>query len=249
MHVLRALCVLLAVLPPALGEVATFVDVSSCDGRVSLEGAVDNDVLYNQVFNWMHQKKISNWTHRRVDATAALRAHFELPANATLACAKVSYSAELQLPGTFKAFLEHLGLALDLPISVRKTVCNTGAAIVEQAEVDEAVVRRVYIDTTHDVTEAGVRSSTDVRLEVPWYAKMLTRLITQHIGASVGERNRAVTASLCTPGRGPALLARNASFLTPPREAHMRHWRGADDTPPRLWKLRREATASLQSSL
>ena len=254
----RALCALLAllaVLPPALGETTTFVDVNTCAGTVSLQASMDNDVLYNQVFNWMHQKKISNWTHKRVEATAALRAHFGLPANATLACAEVSYVADLQLPDAFQSFLQHLAFSTNVPISVRKTVCNTGASVVEQAEVDAPVVNRVYIDAVHEVSEnCGdcddlVSSSTDVRLEVPWYARMLTRMITKHIGASVGEKNRAVTASVCTERPGPALLQSNASFLTPPREMRRRRLPDAErGTAPRLWTLRREANASLLSS-
>jgi hypothetical protein len=111
------------------------------------------------------------------------------------------------------------------------------------------VVHRVYIDATHEVKEpcatcgAVLRSSTDVRIDVPWYARMLTRMITQHIGVSVGEKNRAVAASLCTARAGPALLQSNASFLTPPREellaAHVRRRRRGDGTGgPRLWRLR-----------
>jgi len=202
---------LLAVLPPALGDTTTFVDVNTCDGTVSLGGSMDNDVLYNQVYNWMHQKKITNWTHKRVEATASLRAHFGLP-NATLSCADVSYVADLQLPDAFESFLQHLGIASSVPITVRKTVCSTGASIVEQAEVDVAVVNRVYIDAVHDVSESCpacdslVSSSTDVRLDVPWYARLLTRMITKHIGVSVGEKNRAVTAILCTARAVPALL-------------------------------------------
>ena len=253
MHGLRALCVLLAVLPLALCETTTFVDVSTCEGTVSLEGSMDNDVLYNQVFNWMHQNKISDWTHKRVQASAALRAHFDVPENATLACAEVSYVADLQLPDSFKSFLQHLGFSTTVPITVRKTVCSTGASILEQAEVDAAVVHRVYIDATHEVKEpcatcgAVLISSTDVRIDVPWYARMLTRMITQHIGVSVGEKNRAVAASLCTARAGPALLQSNASFLTPPLEVQRRRRRVADDTggtAPRLWRLRHEANAS-----
>ena len=258
MHVLRALCVLLAVLPPALCDTTTFVDESTCDGTVSLHGSMDNDVLYNQVYNWMHQNKISDWTHKRVEASATLRAHFAVADNATLACAEVSYVADLQLPDSFKSFLQHLGLATTVPIAVRKTVCNTGASLLEQAEVDAAVVRRVYIDATHEFNascpacETVVSSSTDVRMDVPWYARMLTRMITQHIGVSVGEKTRAVAASLCTARAGPALLERNASFLTPPLEARKRRRRAGDvanGTAPRLWRLRHDAGASLPSAL
>ena len=204
----------LAVLPPALGDTTTFVDVNTCDGTVSLGASMDNDVLYNQVYNWMHQKKISNWTHKRVEATASLRAHFAVPENATLSCAEVSYLADMQLPDAFQSLLQHLGIASSVPITVRKTVCNTGTSIVEQAEVEVPVVNRVYIDAVHDVSEdcpacdSLVSSSTDVRLDVPWYARMLTRMITKHIGTSVGEKNRAVTASLCTARGRPGTAAK-----------------------------------------
>jgi hypothetical protein len=80
---------------------------------------------------------------------------------------------------------------------------------------------------------------------------MLTRMITQHIGVSVGEKNRAVAASLCTARAGPALLQSNASFLTPPLEVQRRRRRVGDDaggTEPRLWRLRHEANASRLSA-
>ena len=247
----------LAVLPPALGDTTTFVEVNTCDGTVSLADSMDNDVLYNQVYNWMHQKKIANWTHKRVEATASLRAHFAVPENATLSCAEVSYVADLQLPDAFQSFLQHMGISSSVPITVRKTVCNTGASMLEQAEVDVPVVNRVYIDAVHDVSESCaacdslLSSSTDVRFDVPWYARMLTRMITKHVGTSVSEKNHAVTASLCTARAGPALLQSNASFLTPPLEVQRRRRRVADDTggtAPRLWRLRREANASLLPS-
>lgn len=260
MHGLRALGVLLTVLAmlrPALGEHATFADAVTCAGTVSLEASMDTDVLYNQVYNWMHQKKMRNWTHKRVEGPVAMRKHFALPANATLSCAEVSYVADLQLPEAFGTFLHHLGLALNVPITVHKTVCNTGASIVEQAEVDAPVVHRLYIDAEHRVNascgscDEVLSTSTDVHLDVPWYGAMLTSLITQHIGVSVGEKNRAVAASLCTPRAGPALLQSNASFLTPPLEVQRRRRRVADvpgGTAPRLWRLRHEANASRLSA-
>ena len=251
MHGLRAACVLLAVLAmlsPALGDGVSFLDVNACDGTLALGGAMDNAVLYDQVFNWMHQKKISNWTYKGVPATGSLRAHFALPENETLVCAEVSYKADLELPGVFETFLYHLGLNLNLPINVDKTVCASAEALFEQAEVHVAVVNVVYINAKHDVTEGRLlRSATDVRIDIPWYAQMLSRLIKSHIGTSVGEKNRAVRDSVCTAAAKPALLARNSSFLTPPREellaVHLRRRRRGDEAggrAPRLWRLRQQ---------
>jgi hypothetical protein len=154
----------------------------------------------------------------------------------------VSYRADLQLPDVFQTFLHHLGLDLNLPISVHKTVCGSGEVLVEQAEVQVAVVNMVSINALHDLTDGGLRSATEVRVEIPWYAQMLSRLIKAHIGQSVAEKNRAVRDSLCTAGAKPALLERNSSFLTPPRHAHLRRRMqdAVGPTVPRLWRLRLE---------
>jgi hypothetical protein len=246
MHALQATFVLVAVLgmlSHVRGDVASYVDVNACDGTLGLVSAVDNAVLYDQVYNWMHQKKISNWTYKSVQAAASLRAHFALPENETLACAEVSYRADLQLPDVFQTFLHHLGLDLNLPISVHKTVCGSGEVLVEQAEVEVAVVNTVSINAMHDLTEGGLRTATEVRIDIPWYAQMLSRLIKAHIGQSVAEKNRAVRDSLCTAVAKPALLERNSSFLTPPRHAHLRRSRRmpeGEGTAPRLWRLRLE---------
>jgi len=237
-------------LSPALGDGVTFLDVNACDGTLALGGAMDNAVLYDQVYNWMHQKKISNWTYKGVPATASLRTHFALPENETLVCAEVSYGADLELPGVFETFLYHLGLNLNLPISVGKTVCASAEALFEQAEVHVAVVNVVHINAKHDVTEGRLlRSATDVSIDIPWYAQMLSRLIKSHIGKSVAEKNRAVRDSVCTAGAKPALLARNASFLTPPREelvaAHVRRRRRDGTGGPRLWRLRQETAETV----
>ena len=246
MHELQAACVLLgvlAMLSPARGDAVSFVDVNVCDGTLGFVGAVDNAVLYDQVYNWMHQKKISNWTYKSVQAAASLRAHFALPENETLVCAEVSYGADLELPAAFQTFLYHLGLELNLPISVRKTVCGSEQALVEQAEVEVAVVKMVGINAMHEVSEGGLRSATEVRIDIPWYAQMLSRLIKAHIGQSVAEKNKAVSDSLCTAAAKGALLERNSSFLTPPRHAQMRRRRPPQvvgGTAPRLWTLRQE---------
>ena len=239
------LLVMFSVLCTVQGEVNTYMDVNPCDGKMSFEAAIDNDVLYNQVYNWMHQKKISNWTYKKVEATESIHTHFPLPQNATLMCAEVSYAADLQLPGIFETFLYHLGIALNLPISVRKTVCQTGESIIEHSEVDEAVLERVYIDAMHQITDSGLRTSTQVRMDLPWYAKMLSRMVTQYIGESVAEKNIAVLNSLCIARKTPALHESNSSFLMSPKYVHMRRKRVhipelTKDGVPRMWKLRRK---------
>jgi len=237
------LLLLLCVLCTTRGEMSTFIDVNPCDGKINFDAGIDNDVLYNQVYNWMHQKKISNWTYNKVEATASMHTHFPLPDNATLSCAEVSYEADLQLPGIFETFLYHLGVDLNLPIIVHKTVCLTGESIIEHAEVDEVVLERVYIDAVHQISDSALRTSTQVRMDLPWYARMLSRLVTQHIGESVAEKNRAVLDSLCTPRKPPALHESNSSFLTAPKYTHMRRKSIAGlvvDRLPRTWKLRRE---------
>ena len=50
------LLVMFSVLCTVQGEVNTYMDVNPCDGKMSFEAAIDNDVLYNQVYNWMHYK-------------------------------------------------------------------------------------------------------------------------------------------------------------------------------------------------
>ena len=246
MLVTRTVQIILVVcaMSAARAEVSSFADVIPCDGTMSLEGAVENDVLYNQVFNWMHTREVKKWTYNTAKVPAGLREKYGLSAETYLQCAEVKYMADLPLPNAFTSFLGHLGLETDVPIRVHKTVCASKSAIYEQAEVQEAVVSKVMLDSVHEITEAGLKSSTEVRIELPWYAQIISRMIVAHIGVSVGEKNVAVRDSVCTV-HAPALPTWNATYDVESAESvHMRMRRKLPDVQGRrvshLWRLQRE---------
>lgn len=242
-----SILVVMSVLSATRAEEASFSDVIPCDGTLSFEEAMENDVMYNQVYNWMHNREIKKWTYTGVEAPPALREKFAVPANTSLVCAEVSYMADLPLPNAFTLFLSHLGLDADVPIRVHKTACASKSAIFEQAEVQELVVKTVSIETVHEITEQGLRSSTEVRLEVPWYAQMISRMILAHIGVSVAEKNVAVRDSVCRV-LAPGLPAWNASYKQGPDYADMVHLHlrqkklpnVAGRRVPHLWRLQRD---------
>lgn len=213
MFVTRAVQIILVlcVMSGARAEVSSFADVIPCDGTMSLESAVENDVLYNQVFNWMHTRQVKKWTYKTTEVPTGLREKFGVSAETSLSCAEVSYMADLPLPNAFTLFLGHMGLDTDVPIRVHKTVCASKSAIYEQAEVQEMVVNKVLLDSVHQLTEQGLRSSTEVRIELPWYAQIISRMIIAHIGVSVGEKNVAVRDSVCTVHK-PLLPTWNTTY-------------------------------------
>ena len=223
-------------------EVSRFEDVIPCDGTMSLEGAVENDVLYNQVFNWMHTRQVKKWAYKSTEAPAGLREKYGLSAETGLQCAEVSYMADLPLPNAFTSFLGHMGLDTDVPIRVHKTVCASKSAIYEQAEVQEMVVNKVMLDSVHEMTDAGLKSSTEVRIELPWYAKIISRMILAHIGVSVGEKNVAVRDSVCTV-HAPSLPMWNATYDVESLHMQMRRKKLPNVEGRRvshLWRLQRD---------
>jgi len=247
MFVTRTVLIILVVcaMSVARAEVSSFADVIPCDGTMSMTGAVENDVLYNQVFNWMHTRQVKKWTYKTTDVPEGLREKFGVSAETGLQCAEVSYMADLPLPNAFASFLGHMGLDTDVPIRVHKTVCASKSAIYEQAEVQEAVVSKVLLDSVHEMTEAGLKSSTEVRIELPWYAQIISRMIIAHIGVSVGEKNVAVRDSVCTV-HAPALPRWNATYDVESVESvHMQMRRKklpnvVGRRVPHLWRLQRE---------
>jgi hypothetical protein len=233
-------CFLVLSLTPARAMVRNTLAQRNCPTALLLDRAVSNATLYRQVYEWAHNKDVSDWRYEVSVADDAFVRAFELSADdvAGLECATVHYTTTVSLPDGFAAFMRFWNLATDVPLTVDKQVCRTEHAILERAVVHEPVVREIHMSTRHEVVSAwDVRSSSHMELDLPWYAQLLETQIGDALDRSVREKGDAVMHSLCAAPLFPALLRLhrpNASFVAQAVAAPARRKFSLRRTEPRF---------------
>ena len=172
-----------------------------CFGAYDMHGALDNRTLYEQVFQWMHEKNVVDWNY-----SSEVRSH----GAADMQCAAVSYKTLVHMPTIFARLLSTLQLEIQLPIEVQKEVCLSGKAVLESATINAPLVRDLRISGRYEVHDEDVKSTVEAHYELPWYMEILALDVSEHLRTNLKEKTDAVAASLCVRRPGAATLHRAA---------------------------------------
>ena len=162
-----------------------------------MNGALDNRTLYEQVFQWMHEKDVENWNYSR-----AVRHN----GNTEIECATVTYDTFIDSPTFFAQFLRNFRMSMHFPIGVRKEVCVDGGMIVETATVTVPLIHELSMTSRYEVAADSVNSSLAAHYDVPWYIDFLMYDIEQHLQRNFKLKLDSVAQSLCAQ-RGAQVYA------------------------------------------
>lgn len=193
---------------------------NECPGSYSMHDALSSDTLYNQVYEWSHGRKVSNWAYEPSSASDEMRGYFH--ENPVLECVRVRYTADFDMPAVFSAFLRSLNVDTRIQIRVKKEVCtHAGRVLVELATVSEHIVGDVRVSTRSEIRPADTLSTVShVAIDVPWYAAFLNDHILDSLGRSVREKVDVVAKSLCVAPPPSFSLRRVANRTLAPRRRH-----------------------------
>jgi len=188
---------------------------SSCGGPfdafdVSL--ALRNSTLYEQVYEWMHEKDVEHWNY-----STAMKAN----GSREVPCATVAYESSIASPTFFAQMLRNLQMSMDFPVGVRKEVCVDGQTVVETATVSVPLMHELTMTSRFEVDKDEVRSTLDAEYSVPWYVDFLVHDIDQHLRRNFKEKLDAVAQSLCAPHGA----VRHALLRSPAEKYSMREIR------------------------
>lgn len=239
-------CLLLLTLTHADAMARDTLTQRNCPTALTLDRAVSNATLYRQVYEWAHNKDVTDWSYEPWTASDEFVRAFELSAEdaAGMECAAVHYSTTVSLPEGFAAFMRFWNLNTDVALTVDKQVCRTEHAVLERAIVREPVLQEVHMSTRHEVVSAwDLRSSSHMDTNLPWYARLIETQIGDALDRSVSEKGDAVMHSLCAEPLFPALLRLkrpNATFVAQAFAAPARRKFSLRRTEPRSVALSSE---------
>jgi hypothetical protein len=166
-------------------------------GPFDVDRVLQNATLYQQVYRWMHDKDVLDWT-------------FSADANVTDEpgrCTRVSYKAFVESPSFFARFMHNFHMDMQFPVSVDKQICLHGNAIVETATIIAPLIHELTLTAKYDVTEQHVSTILDAHYTVPWYLEFLVANVSEHLRTNFKEKVDAVVQSLCSPAPvGPLRL-------------------------------------------
>lgn len=218
----ETLClVIMAVHCVCADEVHRTVELNNvCAGSYRMDDALSSDTLYNQVYQWSHGRKISNWAYEPTAASAAM--HRSFSGNPELQCVLVHYTADFDMPAVFAAFLHTMSIDTRIQIRVKKEVCvHAARVLVELATVSEHIVGDVHIETRSEIHPADtLKTVSNIAIDVPWYATFLNDHILESLSRSVHEKVDVVADSLCRPPLPSFSLRRVADRRFAPKRRH-----------------------------
>lgn len=164
-------------------------EASCAGGDFDVGRALENATLYQQVFEWMHEKDVADWNYSR-----GVRMNGTVERD----CALVSYTTYVESPTFFARLLRNLQMSVRFPIGVRKEVCVEGQSVVETAVIHAPLVHELHMQGRYEVGGLEVKSSIEARYGVPWYVEFLVSDLGEHLRANFKEKVDALARSLCT---------------------------------------------------
>ena len=158
-----------------------------CSGQFDAAVALDNATLYSQVYSWMNQRDVVDWTYST-----------ELMLNTTdTLCALVSYKTFVQSPTFFARLMSNLHMLVQFPIEVHKSVCVVDGTVVEAATITVPLVHELTMATRYEVQDDQINSTIDAHYNIPWYIDFLVHDVSEHLRANFKQKLDAVAHSLC----------------------------------------------------
>ena len=176
-----------------------------CSGQFDTALALDNATLYAQVYSWMNQRDVSDWTYST---------HTLLNGTDT-SCALVSYKTYVQSPTFFARLLSNFHMLLQFPIEVRKTICVIGEAVVEDATITVPLIHELTMAARYEPHDGQINSTIDAHYTLPWYIDFLVSDVSDHLRANFKQKLDAVAHTLCAH-------APSAASLSSPDHAYLR---------------------------
>jgi hypothetical protein len=175
-----------------------------CGGQFDVDHALDNATIYAQVYAWMNQREVSDWTYARL-----------VPANGTDArCAAVAYKTFVQSPTFFARLLSNFHMLLQFPIEVHKTVCVDGGAVVEDAVVTVPLLHQLTMAARYEPQDGQINSTLDAQYTLPWYIDFLVADLSEHLRSNFKHKIDTVAHTLCAqPHALPTLSSPDHAFL------------------------------------
>lgn len=163
----------------------------TCKGAGDFDAdlALQNYTLYNQVYKWMHQQDVHDWsysTHNKSNGTE------QIP------CALVSYKTLVASPTFFARLLRNFHMSVQFPIAVQKQVCLDGSTLIETATVSAPLIHDLTMTVRYDVHPTHTDSVLDAHYTLPWYIDFLVDDVSEHLRANFKEKLDAVAESLCS---------------------------------------------------
>jgi hypothetical protein len=159
-------------------------------GDFDTDLALRNDTLYQQVYQWMHQQDVQDWTYATKN-----RSNDTEPST----CALVSYKTLVASPTFFARLLRNFHMSVQFPIAVQKLVCLDGSAVFETSTVSAPLIHDLTMTVRYDVQAAHVDAVVDAHYSLPWYIDVLVDDVAQHLRANFKEKIDAVAQTLCAP--------------------------------------------------
>lgn len=182
------------VLVASLGTIAAFDQTfeqqnSPCKGSVfDIHRALENSTLYEQVFQWMHQRDVNGWNYSTEDKSNG---------TTDMHCVLVSYHTFVDSPTFFARLLNNFHMSLEFPIRVQKEVCVVGQTLVESSIISAPVIHKMTMRARYEVREDKLTTSIETTYNLPWYIDFLVYDLAEHLRTNLKEKVDAVANSLC----------------------------------------------------
>jgi hypothetical protein len=175
-----------------------------CSGQFDTALALDNATLYAQVYAWMNQHDVADWTYSAPP-----------PPNATDApCALVSYTTFVESPTFFARLLRNFHMLFQFPIEVHKSVCLVDGTVVEAATISVPLIHEMTMAGRYEAQDGQINSTIDAHYDLPWYVDFLVHDISDHLRANFKQKVDAVAQSLCSDAPSvPVLPAPDHAYL------------------------------------
>jgi hypothetical protein len=157
-------------------------------GEFDMRQALDNSTLYEQVFQWMHQRDVEHWNYSTED---------KYNGTTEMHCVLVSYNTLVASPTFFSRLLSNFHMSLEFPIRVYKEVCLSGHTLVESASISAPLIQEMTMRARYEVEEGKLTTVIETHYNLPWYINFLVYDLSEHLKTNLKEKVDAVATSLC----------------------------------------------------
>jgi hypothetical protein len=201
------LSLILVLLIPLSGAVEIHMEqqnVPKCPGGFDVASSLTNATLYAQVYAWMNQHDVTDWTYSP-----------ELMLNTSdTRCVLVSYKTFVESPTFFARLLRNFHMLFQFPIEVHKSVCVVDGTVVEAATISVPLIHEMTMAARYEAQDGQINSTIDAHYDLPWYVDFLVHDISDHLRANFKQKVDAVAQSLCSDAPSvPVLPAPDHAYL------------------------------------
>ncbi len=151
-----------------------------CSGQFDTALALDNAALYAQVYAWMNQHDVADWTYST---------HLLLNGTDTH-CVLVSYKTFVESPTFFVWLLRNFHMLFQFPIEVHKSVCVVDGTVVEAATISVSLIHEMTMTTRYESQDGQINSTIDAHYTLPWYIGHAQRPEAECVSPRVPEGPR-----------------------------------------------------------